>query len=106
VPVGRSGIGAQIAGKAFALLSGAPSPDTAPPADDEGKMADYILARAKRYVQVGDLEKAVSELDQLKGQTAFTINEWKSSAKDRIAVKKALKVIKMECALLNKNMGG
>jgi hypothetical protein len=57
-------------------------------------------------VQLGDLEKAVGELDHLKGQTAFTINDWKSSAKDRIAVKKALNVIKMECALLNKNMGG
>lgn len=107
VPTGRSGIGGQLAGKAFATLSGAPSHDTtAPPADDEGKMADYILARAKHYVHVGDLEKAVIELDQLKGQASFTIKDWTVSAKDRIAVEKALKVIKMECALLNKNMGG
>lgn len=107
VPTGRSGIGGQLAGKAFATLSGAPSHDTtAPPADDEGKMSDYILARAKHYVHVGDLEKAVSELDQLKGQASFTIKDWTASAKDRIAVEKALKVIKMECALLNKNMGG
>lgn len=106
VPIGRSGIGAQFAGKAFAMVSGPPSPDTAPPEGDEGKMSDYILARAKRYVHIGDLEKAVDELDQLKGQAAFTVKDWKSSAMDRISVEKALKVIKMECALLNKNMGG
>mmetsp|Transcript_8255 Transcript_8255/g.15551 ORF Transcript_8255/g.15551 Transcript_8255/m.15551 type:complete len:608 (-) Transcript_8255:1923-3746(-) len=106
VPVGRSGIGAQFAGKVFAMLSGPPSPDTAPPEDDSGKMSDYILARAKRYVHAGNLEKAIEELDQLKGQTAFTVEDWKLSAMDRISVEKALKVIKMECALLNKNMGG
>ena len=106
VPTGRSGIGAQFAGKAFAMLSAPPSPDTAPPENDDGKMSDYILARAKRYVHSGNLEKAIEELDQLKGQTAFTLQDWKLSAMDRISVEKALKVIKMECALLNKTMGG
>jgi len=96
----------------FASLAVQPSADTAPPPADasgsapEGKMSDYYLARAKRSIQLGDLEQAVSELDQLKGQVAFTVNDWKSAAKDRIAVEKALKVIKMECALLNKNMAG
>jgi Mitochondrial inner membrane protein. len=88
------------------MLSGPPSPDTAPPEDDSGKMSDYILARAKLHVHAGNLEKAIEELDQLKGQVAFTVKDWKLSAMDRISVEKALKVIKMECALLNKNMGG
>ena len=106
VPAGRSGIGAQIAGKIFATVTTSPSTDVAPPADDEAKIADYTLARAKQLILVGDLESAVVELEKLKGQTAFTMKDWKTSAMDRIAVEKALKVIKMECALLNKNMGG
>jgi hypothetical protein len=57
-------------------------------------------------VKLGELEESVSELDKLKGQAAFTVRDWKSAAMDRIAVEKALKVIKMECALLNKNMSG
>ncbi len=68
--------------------------------------ADYALNRAKRHVKLGELEESVSELDKLKGQAAFTVRDWKSAAMDRIAVEKALKVIKMECALLNKNMSG
>lgn len=57
-------------------------------------------------MKLGELEESVSELDKLKGQAAFTVRDWKSAAMDRIAVEKALKVIKMECALLNKNMSG
>lgn len=107
VPAGRNGIGAQLAGKGFASITSPPSPDTSPPEGDDGaKMSDYILSRAKQHVKLGELEQSISELDKLKGQTAFTINDWKSAAMDRIAVDKALKVIKMECALLNKNMSG
>ena len=107
VPVGRSGIGAQLAGKVFASVAVQPSPDaTSPPVDDEGKTSDYILACAKRHVKLGELEQAISALDQLKGQSAFTVKAWKSAAMDRVAVEKALKVIKMECALLNKTMSG
>ena len=49
-------------------------------------------------MKLGELEESVSELDKLKGQAAFTVRDWKSAAMDRIAVEKALKVIKMECA--------
>ncbi len=108
VPKGRSGVEGQLAGKLFAKLTVPPASDASPPADesDSGKMADYILARAKQHIEIGELEAAVSDLDQLSGQVAFTVKDWKSAAMDRIAVEKALKVIKMECALMNKNMGG
>ena len=69
-------------------------------------MSEYILARAKHHVKLGELQEAVNELDKLEGQTKFTVRDWKANANDRIAVEKALKVIKMECAILNKNMAG
>ena len=84
----------------------APSPDSAPPTGDDGNMADYTLASARRLVQLCQLEPAVGKLDKLKGQTAFTMRDWKKIAMNRVAVEKALKVIKMECTLLNQNMAG
>ena len=102
----------QFAGMLFANLTVQPSPDALPPPEsdsgeiEEGKMSDLILSRAKQYVQLGELEQAVSELDKLKGQVSFTMNDWKVAATDRIAVDQALKVIKLECALMNKNMAG
>ena len=65
--------------------------------------AEYVLVRASRYVQLGELETAVDELDKLSGQPAFVVADWKKNAIDRINVEKALKVIKMECALLNES---
>lgn len=107
VPSGQSGVEGQLVGMIFASLTGQPSPDTLPPAElDSGKMSDLILARAKKHVKLGQLQEAVNELDKLKGQAAFTINDWKVAAMDRIAVDQTLKVIKLECALMNKNMAG
>lgn len=109
VPIGRSGLEGQFAGMIFSALTVPPSPDALPPSDvtpSESKLSDYTLARAKRHVQLGELQEAVDELDKLKGQPAFVLGDWKQTAMDRIAVDKALKVIKMECALMNKNMGG
>jgi len=84
-----------------------PSPDSIVPLTEEtGTMSDYILSCANYYVKLGDLEKAVYELEKLTGQTAFTVKDWKKAAMDRIAVEKVLKVIKLECSLLNKSMGG
>jgi hypothetical protein len=77
-----------------------------PSPENVGAMSDYILSCANYYVKVGDLENAVYELEKLTGQTAFTVEDWKKSAMDRIAVEKVLKVIKLECSLLNKSMGG
>jgi len=118
VPTGQKGLEGQLAGMLFAKLTVPPSHDSLPPPpppeDSTGtgskiidsKMTEYILARAKHYVKVGELQEAVDELDKLQGQTSFTVRDWKAYANDRIAVEKALKVIKMECAILNKNMAG
>lgn len=110
VPTGQSGVEGQFAGMIFANLAVQPSPDSLPPSESgdipDAKMSDLILARAKQHVKLGQMEEAVNELDKLKGQAAFTINDWKRSAMDRVAVDQALKVIKLECALMNKNMAG
>jgi hypothetical protein len=49
------------------------------------------------------LEQAVEELNKLpsNGQAAFTVKDWKKDAVERVAVDKALRTIKVECALLN-----
>lgn len=112
VPSGHSGVEGQLLGMVFSNLYVQPSPDTLPPAESgsgsapDAKMSDLILARAKQHVKVGHLEEAINELDKLQGQALFTVNDWKVAAIDRIAVDQALKVIKLECALMNKNMAG
>jgi hypothetical protein len=104
VPAGRAGLHGQLLGMMFAKLSVPPSPDAIPSSDEEGSVADGILSSARKYVQLGDLEKAVGQLDRLKGQTAYVMNDWKSKAMDRVSTERALKVIKLECALLNKDL--
>eukprot|EP00566_Odontella_aurita_P008520 CAMPEP_0113599574 /NCGR_PEP_ID=MMETSP0015_2-20120614/42223_1 /TAXON_ID=2838 /ORGANISM="Odontella" /LENGTH=670 /DNA_ID=CAMNT_0000507727 /DNA_START=24 /DNA_END=2036 /DNA_ORIENTATION=+ /assembly_acc=CAM_ASM_000160 len=112
VPKGRSGLGAQIMGMTFATLTIPPAPDapstatTGASAEDAGSSGDYILSRARRHVQLGELARAVEELDKLDGQSAFAVKDWKSAASDRIAVERALSVMKMECAVLNQSMSG
>ena len=107
VPEGRTGVGGQLFGMAFARLTIPPSPESISEGEGATDMSpEYVLARARRHVQLGDLESAVGELDKLQGQAGFVMSDWKQSAMDRISLEKAVKVIKMECALLNKNMSG
>lgn len=107
VPEGRTGVGGQLFGMAFARLTIPPSPESILQGEGATDISPkYVLARARRYVQLGDLENAVGELDKLQGQAGFVMSDWKQSAMDRISLEKAVKVIKMECALLNKNMSG
>jgi len=103
VPAGQSGLEGQLAGMLFATLKFPPKADDPPP-EDGSAVADYILVRAKKHVQFGELEKAVEQLEKLDGQAAFTVQGWKKDATDRVVVEQALKVIKMECALLNEAM--
>jgi len=108
VPEGRAGLAGQLLGMLFAKLSVPPSPDAVPTSEAEGSVTDGILSLARKYVQLGDLEKAVQELDRLKqgGQVAYVVKDWKSKAMDRVSTERALKVIKLECALLNKDVVG
>lgn len=106
VPKGRLGVDGQLAGMLFAKLKYPPGPDDPAPesASDPNDKAEYLLVRAKKHVGLGQLEQAVEQLEQLSGQVEFTARDWKQQALDRIAVDKALRVIKMECALLNESM--
>lgn len=107
VPEGRSSLEGQLLGMLFAKLSVPPSPDTSNADEsDPAILTDSILSMARKYVQAGDLEKAVEQLDRLKGQTAYVMSDWKKKAMDRVATERALKVIKLECALLNKDLVG
>ena len=103
VPAGRPGLDGQLAGMVFATLKYPPDPEDPAPEDDKDN-AEYVLVRVRKHVQLGELEKAVEQLDKLKGQPAFTVADWKKDAMDRITVEKALKAIKLECALLNSSL--
>lgn len=103
VPLGRQGLEGQLAGKLFATLTFAPDPEDAAPESDKDN-AQYVLVRARKHVQLGELESAVEQLEKLEGQPAFTVADWKQDAMNRIVVEKALKVIKMECALVNESL--
>lgn len=102
VPPGRHGLEGQLAGMVFATLKYQPDADDPAPESDKDS-AEYILVRARKHVHLGELEQAVEQLEQLTGLPEFTIADWKKDAINRIAVEKALKVIKMECALLNES---
>jgi hypothetical protein len=103
VPAGRPGLEGQLAGMVFATLKYPPNPEDPAPENDKDN-AEYLLVRARKHVQLGELERAVEQLEKLEGQTAFTITDWKKDALNRVAVDKALKVIKMECALVNESL--
>jgi hypothetical protein len=103
VPAGRVGLGGQLMGIAFSTLKYAPDPDTPAPEDSKDS-TEYLLARARRHVQLGELERAVEQLEKLEGQAAFTVKDWTREAKDRVAAEKAARVIKMECAILNESI--
>jgi hypothetical protein len=102
VPKGRVGLEGQLAGILFSAIRYPPNFDDPAPESDKDN-AEYVLVRAQRHVQLGELEQAVEQLEKLSGQPAFTVSDWKNDAIDRINVEKALKVIKMECALLNES---
>jgi hypothetical protein len=102
VPKGRLGLEGQLAGMLFSTLRYPPSYDDPAPESDKDN-AEYVLVRAQRHVQLGELEQAVEQLDKLTGQPAFTVADWKKDAIDRINVEKALRAIKLECALLNES---
>ena len=103
VPSGQHGLEGQILGMVFSTLKYPPGPDD--PAPESSKDAsEYSLARARRHVQLGELDLAVEQLDKLSGQAAFTASDWKQRARERVAVDKALRVIRMECALANESM--
>ena len=104
VPDGQVGLEGQLLGMAFATLKYPPGPDDPAPEDDVNG-TEYVLARARRHVQLGNLEQATIEMDKLTGQAAYTAKDWVELAKDRVAVEKALKVIRLECALANDTMG-
>lgn len=109
VPEGRTGLEGQLLGMLFSKLSIPPSADALPRSAEGGNEngdAEMVLARARKYVQLGDLDRVVEQLDKLSGQAAFTVKDWKKSAMDRIMVNKALKSIKLECALVNQTMSG
>jgi len=103
VPKGQNGLEGQLLGSIFTALRSPPGPDEAAP-ETEKDAAEFVLSRARQHVQLGELDKAVIELDKLKGQVAYTAKDWECSAKDRVAVEKAMKVIRLECALANENL--
>ena len=103
VPPGVDGLEGQLLGSVFSFLRFPPGPQEAAP-EAEKDDSEYVLARIKRHVQMGELEDAIRESKKLEGQVAFTAKDWASTARDRVAVEKALKVIRMECALANENL--
>jgi len=106
VPEGRASLEGQVLGMLFAKLSVPPPPAAVPASNEEGNVVDGILSLARKHVEAGDLESAVKQLDLLQGQTAHVVHNWKTKATDRVSTERALRVIKLECALLNKDLVG
>lgn len=103
VPAGQQGLEGQLLGMLFSTLKFPPGPEDAAP-ESEKDVAEYVLARARRHIQLGELEQAVGQMDKLSGQVAFVAKDWTDKARERVAVEKALKVIRLECALANEAM--
>lgn len=95
VPGGLLGLEGQLTGMVMAAV-------TYPPTD-HGDTAEHKLEQARELVAQGSLEEAIGKVEGLSGQANFVAADWKKDAIERVAVEKALKVIKMECALLNES---
>ncbi len=100
VPEGRLGLGGQLMGKVLATLTVPPSAED----EDNSNSLDHTLARAKRFVELGQLEPAIQELERLNGPTAFVAGDWKQAALNRLNLDKAIHIIQLECAILNQTM--
>lgn len=59
-----------------------------------GSDPDAILARAEHYLQRGDVQAAVSELDAFKGLAGRALQAWIASAKTRIEVEQAVGAVR------------
>lgn len=103
VPAGQRGLEGQVLGMVFSTLKFPPGPEDPAP-ESEKDAAEFVLARARRHVQLGELEPAVAQMEKLTGQAAFVAKDWTQKAKERVAAEKALKVIRLECALANESM--
>mmetsp|Transcript_3659 Transcript_3659/g.8835 ORF Transcript_3659/g.8835 Transcript_3659/m.8835 type:complete len:643 (-) Transcript_3659:125-2053(-) len=103
IPEGQSGLEGQILGTVFSTLKYPPTPDDPAP-ESEKDASEYVLARARRHVQLGELEDAATEMSKLSGQVAFVAKDWENRVNDRVAVDKAMKVIRMELALANESL--
>lgn len=113
VPVGRPGLEGQLAARFWAAVSSA-APTSAADKDDTteaghedpAKNAVNVLAKARRAVQNGNLTAALEWLEKLppNSQVALATKDWKAAALARTQVDKAIKVIKMECALINESL--
>jgi hypothetical protein len=103
IPEGQAGLEGQILGAIFSTLKYPPAPDDPAP-ESEKDASEYVLARARRHVQLGELDDAANEMAKLNGMVAFVAKDWESRVKDRVAVDKAMKVIRMELALANESL--
>lgn len=126
IPTGRiCTLEGQLTGMLFSMLKLYPSSGIIALDDDDSKNnPEYILERAKEYINNGQIELALYELDHINKASSeqqqkeevtvavddkrsqllsLVLNDWKQDAIHRITIDKALKVIKMECALLNES---
>ena len=112
VPEGKYDLFSQLFGMVFAKLTIPPSPSfmSLPTEDntDSKLTIDYSLSNAYHYIQLGQLEEALEQLDTIQptNQASFTIKDWKQDAQDRVAIEKVRKIIQLECAILNATMSG
>jgi len=106
VPFNRTDIASQIYASLFATLTIPPDPSAGV---SEEPNPDMVLSLVRDHVKKGNIENALTTLSQNQmdnNQLAFTIGDWQRGANDRVAVEKVLRVIKMECALLNAELAG
>nr|CCA17438.1 conserved hypothetical protein [Albugo laibachii Nc14]CCA26851.1 conserved hypothetical protein [Albugo laibachii Nc14] len=72
-----------------------------PPAGPiDGEDAEAVYSRADYAIAVGDLHRAVKELECLSGVPAQISEDWMEAAKARLAVEQTAKVMKTHIALL------
>jgi mitofilin len=63
-----------------------------------GASCDDILTRAEDHLNRGNLEAAVREVSALQGLAAGVMNDWRSSALERLRVEQAIHIIKAHAA--------
>lgn len=90
----ESGMMGHLAGKVLATVT------IAPKGPIEGTDAEAIFSRTAHFLEAGDLESAVKEMDTLTDYPAEVANDWIVEAKSRLLLEQAAKVIKAHVSLL------
>jgi len=95
IPEGSDGAMGQLLGTLLSFVTFSPKGYI------DGSGAEEVLARTEYLLELGELGKAVSQIENLKGKASLVVKDWQADAKSRLKAEQALQVMLVQASLLN-----